>query len=184
MQVVLLIVHDALQVVVVGHADGYVIRVGLAQVGLGIVGQIEAILIPVERIDRRCIGHTVDMALGIRLRLEEFPSATSNFVSTRCYRRYAHGDAGTWQHDGRRIDVLYLWYAALEVDVDVHHMAFADWYDMHTVDIALFVIILIDDGDNLLRREVVDVGIACHIQRTGLHRRYTVDGEVLLIVLQ
>ena len=169
-QVVFLVVHHLLQVVVVGHADRHVVRVGLTQIGLRIVCQIETVLIPVERIYRRRIGHTVDMALGIVRILEEFPTATGNLVSTRCYRRYAHGDARTWQYDGRCIDIFHCRHTTLEVDVDVHHMTFGDRYNMVSIIITLFVVILIDDGDNLLSREVVDVGITGHIQRTGLHR--------------
>ena len=53
--------------------------------------------------------------------------------------------------------------------MDIHHMTFADGCDMCTVLITFLVVVLIDHGDNLLRREVVDVGMASHIQCAGLH---------------
>ena len=48
----------------------------------------------------------------------------------------------------------------------------------------LVVVVLVDDGDDLLLRQVVDITLAAHIQRRGLRGRDTVDGEVLLIVRQ
>ena len=67
---------------VVGHADGHVVRVVLAQDRLGIVGQVEAVLIPVERVDGGYIGHAVSMVQGVLLVVEEFPSAAADFEGT------------------------------------------------------------------------------------------------------
>ena len=67
--VVFIIVHHLLQVVVVGHMYWYVVRERLAQIGLGIVSQIVLILIEVERIRERRLFHTIDMTLGITLRI-------------------------------------------------------------------------------------------------------------------
>ena len=47
--VVSLVVHHLLQVVVVGHAHWYVVREGLAQIRLGVVGQIVLVLVEIER---------------------------------------------------------------------------------------------------------------------------------------
>ena len=124
------------------------------------------------------------MTLGIVRIIEELPSTTSYFVSTRCYRRHTHSDTGTWQYDSRRIDIFHSRNTTLEVNMDVQHMTLSIRCDMSTCFIAHLIVILIDDCDYLLRREVVNVSIACHIQRTGLHRRFSMDSEVLLIVRQ
>ena len=66
--------------------------------------------------------------------------------------------------------------------MDVHHMALAD--RCHIVAIGFFIVILIDNGDNLLLREVEDVRLAADEERTGLRRSNTVDGEAPLQVGQ
>ena len=174
--------HDLLQVVVVGHAHGNVIGVGLAQIALGIVGQEVLVLIEVERVGDGGVFHAVDVALGIGLGVEELPAATGNLVGTGCHVRFGDADGGTGQDDVRSLDVLHGGHATLEVQVDVQHVVFAYGRDMHSVHVALYVVILVDDGDDLLGREVEDVGVARHIQCAGLRRCHAVDGEVLLQV--
>ena len=124
------------------------------------------------------------MALGIAGLLEQFPATANDHVGTFFHVRVLHRDGGSRKHDGRSLDVVNGGHAALEGDVDVHHMTLADRCDMHTVGIALLVVVLIDDGDDLLRREVVDVGVEAYEQRTRLHGRYAVDGEAFLFVGQ
>ena len=77
--VVRLVVHHLLQVVV---ANGQVVRIGLAQIGLGIVGQEVAILIPIERIAAWRVVNTIDMALGIAFVLEQLPAATRHLIGS------------------------------------------------------------------------------------------------------
>ena len=83
--VVVCITHHLLQIVVVSHADRHMVRICLAQVCLGIVSQPILILIEIERIYRRCIFYAIDMAFSIRLFVKQLPTATGDFVSTRCY---------------------------------------------------------------------------------------------------
>ena len=68
--VVLGIRHHLRQVVIVGHTHLNVIRIGLTQICLGIICEVEAILIPVERVCRRRIFDTIDVAFGITFLLE------------------------------------------------------------------------------------------------------------------
>ena len=151
MQMVERVGHHAFQVVVVGHAHRHVVRVGLAQEGLGVVGQLESILIPVERIDAGRIFHTVDMALGVAFVLKQFPAAANDLIGTGCDGRNAHGDASAWQHDGGSIDVIHGGHAALELDMDVQHMTLADGSDVRAIDVAFLIVILIDNSDDFLR---------------------------------
>ena len=95
-----------------------------------------------------------------------------------------HTDESTWQHNLRRLNVLDGRNTALEQHMDIHHMALADRSNMCARGIALLVVVLVNDGDNLLLREVEDVREAAYIQRAGLRRSNTVDGEVCLVVLQ
>ena len=88
--------HHLFQVVIVSYADRYMVRVGLTQIGLRIVCQIETILIPIEWITAGRIFHSIDMTLGVAWLFEQFPTTTSYLISTWCYGRNTHGDAGTW----------------------------------------------------------------------------------------
>ena len=180
--VVFFIVHHLLQVVVVGHMYWYVVREGLAQIGLGIISQIVLILIEVERIRERRVFHTIDMALGITLRIEELPTTTGNLVSTRCDVRLGDAEHRTRQDDVWRLDVLHGGHTTLEVQVDVQNVALAHRRDVCTRHITLYIVVLIDHGDDLLCREVEDVGAAGHKERARLRRCQTVDREVLLFV--
>ena len=67
--------------------------------------------------------------------------------------------------------------------MDVHHVALTNRGDVGTRNIALFVVILIDHGDNLLLGQVEDVRLTADIERRGLCRRNAMDGEVGLPVL-
>ena len=88
--VVSLGIHHLLQVMVVSHADRNMVRVGLTQIRLGVVSQIILILIEVQRFFGRRILYTIDMAFSIALFLEQFPTATCDFVSTRGNIRFRH----------------------------------------------------------------------------------------------
>ena len=148
--VVLGIVKHLRQVVVVGHAHLHGVRIGLTEIGLCVVSQIESMLVPVERISCWRIFHTVDVALGVRFLLEEFPSTTCYLVGTWRHVRLTYTDERARQHNLWSLDVLDIRNTALEHDVDVHHMALADGRDVSTRAIALLVVVLVDDGDNLL----------------------------------
>ena len=179
--VVLLVVHHLLHVVIVGHADLYGVRIGLAEIGQGVVFQIVAVLIPVQRVAVGYELNTVGMALGIANALEQLPSATSNLVSSRCDDRLLYTDVGAWYDDSRRGDVINGRNTALELQVDVQHMALTVRYDV-AVHVAHLVIVLVDDSDDSLLRQVVDVRVTGHEERTGLYRSFTVDAEVPLLV--
>ena len=62
-------------------------------------------------------------------------------------------------------------------------MALADRCNI-AAGIALLVVVLINHGDNLLLRQVVDVGVAGYVERAGLHRSNTFDEEACLLVGQ
>ena len=103
------------------------------------------------------------MALSVCCCTEQLPSTTCHLVGTRCYVRLTQTNLATRQYQLRSLDVLDKRHTALEVDVDVHHMALADGRNV-AVGVALLVVVLIDSGDNLLRREVEDVRLATHIE--------------------
>ena len=178
------IVKHLLQVMVVGHAHLDGVRVGLTEIGLSVVSQIVAMLIPVEWVSGRRIFHTVDVALGVRLLLKELPSTTRYLVGTRSDMRLTNTDERTWQYHLWSLDILYGRNTALELHMDVHYVTLADRSDVCTRSIALLIVILVDDGDNLLLREVEDVREAADVQCTGLRRSNTVDAEVRLVVGQ
>ena len=156
-------IHHLLQVMVIGDTHGYVVRVGLTEISLGIVGHIVTVLIIIQQIGSRRIFYTIDMTLGFGLRLEQLPTTTRQLVGTWCHVRILQADGRTRQHNLWRQDVLYVWHTTLELDMNVHHMALADRRDV-TVRIALFVVVLIDDGDNLILRQVIDIRLAAHIE--------------------
>ena len=41
--------------------------------------------------------------------------------------------------------------------MDIQYVAFAHWCNVLTIHITLYIVILIDNGDNLLLREVEDI---------------------------
>ena len=181
---VFLILQYLRQVMIVGHADLNMVRVSLTKIRLGIVGQVESILIPIKWISGRRIFNTIDMAFGISNLLKEFPSTTRYLVGTRSNVRINHTDFRARQNNLRHLDVLDSRNTTLELQVDVHHMAFTDRRNVCTRLITLLVVVLIDHGDNLLCREVEDVRLATDIERRGLRRCDTVYGEARLPVLQ
>ena len=65
--------------------------------------------------------------------------------------------------------------------MDVQDVALTDGRDV-ALTVGLVVVVLIDDGDDLLLREVVDVALAAYEECTGLGGRDAVDGEVALLV--
>ena len=115
MEVLLLVLHHLLQVVVVGYRDRYMIRVCLTKIGLSIVSNIIAILIPVERVDAWIILYTIGMTLSIVHFLVEFPSTTSYLVGTRRYSRRTQRDSHSWQNNTWFGDVLNIRNTALEL---------------------------------------------------------------------
>ena len=142
-----------------------------------------AVLVIVQRVGMRRVLYAVGMALGIVFALKQLPSAACHLVGSWCDARTDHLDIVAGQHNLRCLDVFHGGHAALERDVDVHHVTFAHRCGV-AVGVALLVVVLIDDGDNLLRREVEDVALTAHEQRRYLCGRNAVDGEVLLVVRQ
>ena len=155
--VVLHVFHHLCQVVVVGHAHLYMVRIGLAEVCLRIVSEVVTILIPVERVEGRHVVNAIDMTLGISNLLEEFPATARHLVGTWCHMRFTDADERARQHNLRCLDVLDGRNTALELQVDVDDMALTNRSDVCTTDITFFIVILIDHGDDLLLREVEDV---------------------------
>ena len=171
MQVVYLVIHHLLEVVVVGHVYRHGVGVCLASIkGLRIVSDVEFILIPVKRLTGWCIFLTAEVALSIFLGFEQFPTATDNLIAIRVDTRHTHRDAITRQHDVGFLNIFHRRNTVLKGHMDSHHMTLADRRDMGTTLIAFLIVVLVDDGDNLLLREVVEVGITAHIQRTCFHR--------------
>ena len=162
-------IHHCLHVVVVGHAHGHGIRIGTTQVGLGVVGHVVAVLIPVERIGCRVVFHTVGVAFGICLVLEELPTAAGHFIGAGGHFRLAHGVEPSGQDKVRRQDVLHNRHTALKLQVNVQHVTLADGRYI-AAGVSLLVVVLIDHGDNLLLRQVVDIALACDEERRGLRR--------------
>ena len=177
-------IHYLLQVVVVGYGDGHGVGVGLAQIGPCIVGDMVVVLIEVEGIHVRAVLDAVDVSLGILRVVEELPSAACHLVGSGRDERLLDADGGAGQDDVGLLDVLDGGHAALELEVNIHHMALADRHDVHACHVGLVVAVLVDDGDNLLGGEVLDVGAAGHIERAGLGGRLAVDGEVGLVVFE
>ena len=122
------------------------------------------------------------MAFGITHVIKQLPTATGNLVGTRCDVWLRHRESRTWQDDVRRQDVFHGWNTTLEVQVDVQDVALTHGRDVRAGHITLYIVVLVDDGDNLLLRQVEDVRAAGYIQRTGLRRCQTVEREVLLPV--
>ena len=123
------------------------------------------------------------MALCVFFVLEDFPSTTSDFVCTRRNDRFAQSYIVTRQDELWHLDAFNKRYAALEGEVNVHHMALTLRCDV-TKCISLLVVILIDDSDDFLLREVEDVRVARYIECRYLGRCYTMDSEVNLFVRQ
>ena len=182
MEMVLLVIHHLLQVVIVGYRNRYMVRVCPTEIGLSIVSNIIAILIPVERVVAWGILYTIHVTLGIVHFLVEFPSTTCYLVGTRCYGRRTQRDRRSWQDDTRFGDVLNVRNTALELQVDIHYVALGNRCDVHTRLITFLVVVLVNHGDNLILRKVEDVRVTRYIERTGFHRNHTMDGEALLLV--
>ena len=182
--VVLLIVHHLLQVMVVGHIQLHRFRIGPAKTGLCIVGNPIVVLIPIERglvvIERR----TVIVRCGIVVVGEDFPSWLCDTESTLGNRRDIHSESGSRQYKVRLVDLTNHRHTTLEVDVDVQDMALTYWCHIETWFVALIVFIEIDDGDDLLCRQVVDIRLARYIECADLRRRCAMDHKALLEVTQ
>ena len=115
------------------------------------------------------------MALCIILCIEQFPTATGDFVSTRGDVWLRHRQGSTRQDDVRLTDILHGRNTALEVQVDIQDMTLAYRCDVQTSHVTLYVVVLVDHGDNLLLRQVEDISTASNVQRTGLRWRLSVE---------
>ena len=179
---VILIIHDGIEVVVVGHGERNGVRISLTKIGLRVEGNIVlAILIP---IDRRIVvleGHTVTVVVGIVLCVEEFPAAGEHLVESgvHIWCLQAHGIAR--QHGGRRTELSDLRHTALEFEVDIDDMQFIG--HLHTAVVLILIVrVLVDHGDDLLLHHIVGIRLTADVERGGLGRLLTLDDKVLLIV--
>ena len=68
--------------------------------------------------------------------------------------------------------------------MDVHDVALTHWCHIESCLIALIVFIEIDDGDDLLCRQVVDIRLIRDIEGTDLRRRCAMYHKALLEVTQ
>ena len=183
--VVVLGLHHLLQVMVVGHIHLYRIRIALtADVGQTVVAHVVVVLIPVERVQGWRERNGIASALSIFLSLIQLPATASNLVGTRNDVRLAQAYIVARNDNLRSLDILHLGQTTLERDMDIHHMAFADRRDVVAQLVALLVVVTVNHGDNLLRRQVLDIREAADIECRGLHRGLAVNGEVQLFVDQ
>ena len=97
--------------------------------------------------------------------------------------RLTNTDERTWQYYLRSLDILNGRNTALKLQVNVHDMALTDWRNMCTRCIALFVVVLIDHSNNLLRGQIEEIRLTAHIERRSLCRCNAVDSEVGLPIL-
>ena len=122
--------HDVGDVVVVTHAEGHVVRVGLAQVGLGIVGYLVVVLIP---IDGRVVvdeGRAVLVCGGILLVGKDLPSGAEHLEGTGGHLGHLHTDGRAGQHGVGLGELTDLRHAALELQVDVDDVTLGDRHDV------------------------------------------------------
>ena len=183
MQMELRVGHHLPQVVVVGHAERYGIGIGLTEVGLGVVGQILTVLIPV---DRCLVGElpAIAVALGVLLVLEDLPAAAHDLIGTRLHGGLEESHIVARQDSSRRAEVANLGHATLEVDMDIDDMALRDRLDMRTALVALGIVVTEDDGDDTVLLQVEDIRLSGDIERGQFLRSITLDGEMLLEVRQ
>ena len=175
--VVVLVGHHVGDVMVVTHAERYIVRVGLAQIGLSVVGNLVIILIPIHG------GVVVDEGLSVlafcsicRV-VKDFPSAAEDFERAGGYFWHFQTDSGARQYRIGLGEFSNLGYATLELQVNIHDMPFADGLNVHTRLVALLIFVEIDNGDDFFLAEVIDVTLAGDIERAGLHWDITGDGE-------
>ena len=163
--VVLLVVHHLLQVVVVAHAEGHGVGVSLAQARLGVVGYPVVVLVPIDGIHVVGVALSVVVGVGMGVVVEDLPSGLGDVEGARRDGGDVQAQRGTRQHEGRRVQLANLGHAALEADMDVDDVALGDGRDVVARLVALLVLVEVDDGDDLLLREVVDVRLVRHVER-------------------
>ena len=159
-------------------------RVCLAQVALSIVSHVVAILIVVHRSVVVDILRTVAVHVGISLVAVYLPSATDEFVSSRCHLRRVHTHRGAWQYCSRRQQRFDDWSTTLKLQVNVDDVHLIDEGCIAVVITCLVVGVLIHHRDNLLLGEIFYVALTAHIEGRRLRRLVTLDDEALLFVLQ
>ena len=182
-EVVLLILHHSIEVVVVGHRQRHIVRIGLTQIGLRVECQeYLLVLIPVERstVNReRC---TIAVQLSIVLRCEQLPTAGQYLIKTRIYTRSFHTECGTRQYSRRYIQRTNLRSTALQLQVDVNHVQLVDQAYTFTLVIGFIVGVLIDNANHLLRRYILSIRLTRDVQGCSLCWLGALDCEELLVV--
>ena len=182
--VVLLVVHQLAQVVVVGHGELYGIRVGAAEVRLGIIGHVVVVLVPVQVGGVVVVGYAVAVQRGIAGIGKHLPSGTGNLEGTGFHARYLHAHAVAGYDGGGLLQRTYLGHARLELQVYVHDVSFGHRHHVVAALVALVVLVEEDGRDDLLLLQVVDVRLAADVERRGLHGCRAVDDEACLQVHQ
>ena len=185
MQVVRGVGHHLGQVVVVGHAYGHRIAVGLAEIGARIVGYVVlVVLVPVHLC--LVVGPRLAVAVVVGLVVvgEDFPSAAQYLVGSGRYVGLLHAHGGAGQHYRRRREGRDGGHSALELQVDVDHVNLVGHVDVLAGVVALVVVVLIYGCYDALLGEVVDFALARDVERGGLGGFDALDYEVVLVVGQ
>ena len=182
--VVVISIQHGLEIVIVGNRELHRVRVCLTHVALSVVRYVVIILIPVHRCVVVDILLTVAMQVSISFVAVYLPSATDEFVSSRCYLRLVHTHCSArqyccwWQqHVDDRCTTL-----KLDVNIDDVHLV--DECCLAAVVTTLIVGVLIHHRDNLLLREILNVAFAANIEGRRFCWLFTLDEIVQLVVLQ
>ena len=182
-EVVLLILHDGIQVVVVSHTQRHVVRIGLTQIGLRVECQpYLLVLIPVEwgAVDGEWL--TIAVQHGVILVVEHLPATGQHLVKTRIHRRCLQSERVARQHGRRRVQRTNLRSTTLQLQADIQHMQLIDQAHTLTFVASLVIRVLINHADDLLRRHIFGIRLARDIERCRLRRLRALDGELLLVV--
>ena len=148
-------VHHLAHAVVVGHGEGYGVGVCLAQIGLGIVGHIVVVLIPVHGGGIVFIFYAILMLVSIFGGFEDFPSTTEDFVGTSLDRGYRQTHHRVRQYCSRRCHITNCRLSATEFQVDVDDMLFTVMRNICTF--TLLIVVAIHHRNDAILTQVVDV---------------------------
>ena len=148
--VVCLILHHGIKVMIVGNSQWHVVRISFTEVCLCVVSHIVAVVVPIKLINSWYIVNTVGMVLCIADLLEYLPSTTGYFVCTRDNVWFTDTDIVTRKNHSWRLDILNCRHTALELQVEIHHVAFADRSNVHCGCVTLLIIVFINYSYDLL----------------------------------
>ena len=117
------------------------------------------------------------MGVGLLLGSEDLPSTAQQLEGALGHRGLVEREVVARQDGVGRQQRADGGLTALEVDVYVHDMLLADCLVGLSRLVALAVLVPVDDGDNLVAREVVDAGLAHGVERALLRGHHAIDGE-------